>query len=184
MPKAKLTPRAHNFKDLTGQRFGRLVAIEVVGKRANRDSLWKVHCDCGRTKVVPGRCLKRGRSKSCGCRPNPGNYQHGKSGSRTHATWLSMQQRCNNPKAASYGLYGGRGISICERWKSFTAFLEDMGERPPGTSIERINNEFGYFKGNCRWATPAEQAKNRRLPSFRPSYIARDSSGRFTRGTS
>lgn len=80
----------------------------------------------------------------------------------TYGSWASMRQRCMDPSAMSYSYYGGRGITVCERWNSYANFLADMKERPVGTSIDRLDNDLGYFKENCRWATPKEQAANRR----------------------
>lgn len=93
-------------------------------------------------------------------------HSHAKRGerSRTYQTWLNMMERCNNPRHTAYEYYGGRGISVCDRWRSFSLFLEDMGERPDGKTIDRLNNDMGYTPLNCRWATPAEQQLNRRQP--------------------
>lgn len=94
------------------------------------------------------------------------SYKHGhdKTGheSGTHISWRAMKQRCLNPRYGGYGLYGGRGIKVCQRWLTFTSFLEDMGVRPKGKTLDRINPNKGYFKSNCRWASPKVQANNKR----------------------
>ena len=150
---------------MVGKRFSNLVVIERAG--GENGAKWLCQCDCGNTKVISGNVLRQGSTKSCGCvrKQNNQGFKHGhcSSGiSPTYNSWAAMHGRCKYPKTRSYEHYGGRGISVCERWGDFANFLEDMGERPVGTSLDRIDADGNYEPGNCRWATDAEQRANRR----------------------
>lgn len=154
---------------LAGQRFGRLVALRDMGRAPDGHRQWLCRCDCGaETTVRVGhlRSVAVG-TQSCGCLRREANVTHGLTHhGRKHplyGTWARMWQRCRDPRVAEFEHYGGRGISVCERWRDFAAFLADVGEKPsPKHSLDRINNDLGYSPTNVRWATQTEQVRNAR----------------------
>lgn len=161
-PKKRIGP---GFIDMTGNRYGRLVVIGLV-PRNTKAVLWHCRCDCGVNKICDGHDLRRNSIQSCGCYRieaiGLAKRKHGMSLSSLYALWSLMRGRCNNSTLAAYRNYGGRGIKVCERWSEFQNFADDMGDRPAGTSLDRINNNGNYEPDNCRWATQKTQNNNTR----------------------
>lgn len=164
--------------DLTGIRFGRLTPIKFIGINKHNKSIWLCLCDCGKEKSIVSNNFKNGHTKSCGClniekiklRFTTHGHSQNKEKSKIYRTWNNVVQRCYNIKSRYYEDYGGRGITVCDRWlpenNGFINFLEDMGEPPTSKhQIDRIDNDKlinGYCKENCRWVTSKEQARNTR----------------------
>lgn len=169
---------------ISGQRFGRLVAVSDAGRDKHGKRVWKFRCDCGNDHIAVGSSVTRGKTQSCGCakpevaRANgragsakvaASKTRHGRSVGKTtyyipeYGIWKSMRQRCLNPRSKDFPAYGGRGIRVCERWSDFANFISDMGERPTvNHSIDRVDPNGNYEPSNCRWADDFQQAANRR----------------------
>lgn len=167
---------------LAGQRFDRLTVQALSGVHPKRGTLWQCRCECGGERVVDANRLLAGAVRSCGCLNDEVRagrlsayrsehptltikHCHGRRGKKTatYNIWMGMRERCNNPNGHAWKYYGGAGVRVCERWEDFKNFLADMGERPPGLSIDRYPDPYGdYEPGNCRWATAFEQRHNRR----------------------
>ncbi len=158
-------PTHKMFRNLTGQQFGRWTVVSFAGMDLAR-STWNCRCECGVIRVVLAKSLIKSLSRSCGCYKRDvaglALTTHGQTGTSEYNIWTKMRARCNNPTNNQFHNYGGKGITVCERWlNSFAHFFADMGPKPtPTHSIDRIDNKLGYFKDNCRWATPKQQAGN------------------------
>lgn len=176
-----------------GERFERLVVFGDAPADHGKNRCYTCRCDCGAITTVRGTSLTSGATRSCGCLLRDVNgerlrrerlalkhgHAQGDRPTRTWSSWRSMIKRCTDPRHGSWQRYGGRGISVCVRWReSFSNFLADMGERPEGMTLDRIDPDGNYEPGGCRWATPVEQRHNRSTNGRTPS---RGTTGRYER---
>ena len=171
-------PRTPTVKP--GQRYGRMTVASIIAGTVGPYRQCVCRCSCGTVIAVLTNNLLKGNTRSCGClrreTARAKETTHGRTATRAYQSWSGMKDRCTNPKSKAWGRYGGRGITVCRRWlHSFAAFHADLGDPPPGTSLDRIENDKGYWCGkpecpecgplgrtpNCRWATPTTQSRNR-----------------------
>lgn len=171
--------------ELVGMTFNRLAVIEASPIPNQQQRYWLCKCSCGKETVVGTRELTKDRTKSCGCLIAEKaratciarNTSHGESKTQLYILWWAMMSRCYNKNVKAYPRYGGRGITVSEAWHDFAQFKTDMGEKPKGLSLDRLDNNLGYSASNCRWVTYKEQNSNRRDNVF----VTLPGGGRVTR---
>lgn len=170
--------------DLTGKRFGRLVAMGKATKDKQGKTRWMCRCDCGKSTIVRTYCLNREDTQSCGCLSIEKRTKHGMNGTRPHRIWQLMRSRCSLPGASGYKYYGGRGIKVCDSWdNSFLSFWNDMKEEyDDSLTIDRIDNNGNYEKSNCRWVSYQVQVHNSRMRSTNKTGtegVCKEKSGKY-----
>lgn len=172
----------YRIKDMKNKRFNMLVGLEYVETKTG-GAYWLFQCDCGNQKIINGSSVRQGKTTSCGCYAKEvikrTHTKHGMANTRTYHIWENIKDRCLNPKNKGFKNYGARGITIDDSWHDFENFYKDMGEAPDGLMIDRINNNEGYSKENCQWATRSQQNINKRYVNKTTgirniSYLSRD----------
>ncbi len=151
-----------SIRDRTGDTYGFLQVKGFIGRSNSGQALWECLCSCGSKVHIAGNNLSNGHTTSCGCIQRVGKRTHGLSRHPLYVVWSNMMARCYEPSNARYASYGGRGITVCERWHDISLFIHDMHPRPEGTSLERKNNNLSYGRRNCKWGSSFEQANNKR----------------------
>jgi predicted XRE-type DNA-binding protein len=153
---------------LTGQQIGKWSVGESFQHSVHHYRMYKCVCECGTEKDVRHDHLVNGKTSSCGCSV----VKHGMTNSKEYRVWDSMVRRCHSKSHHAFKDYGARGIAVCDKWRKFDGFIEDMGLKPEGMTLERIDNSIGYFKENCKWATMTEQSRNRRTTKLDADKVA------------
>ena len=153
---------------LTGQQIGKWSVGESFQHSVHHYRMYKCVCECGTEKDVRHDHLINGKTSSCGCSV----VKHGMTNSKEYRVWDSMVRRCHSKSHHAFKDYGARGIAVCDKWRKFDGFIEDMGLKPEGMTLERIDNSIGYFKENCKWATMTEQSRNRRTTKLDADKVA------------
>lgn len=154
---------SRTVKNISGQVFNKLTAVSYV-RMSSSGAVWQFRCECGNTVEYRANDVKKGYCVTCGCgrTDRDCDSQLALQYPNSYQTWSGMLNRCNNPQSSDYKNYGLLGVSICDEWLSFSKFVEDMGERPNGLTIDRINTYGNYTKSNCKWSTLSQQASNKR----------------------
>ena len=168
-------------RDLTGQRFERLLVLSFAGTDRHGNRLWLCACLCGKQTTAPGRCLISGQTRSCGCYHRERIRRHGMTKTPVYESYTAAKARCENPSHPNYKSYGARGIRFL--WPDFETFFAEMGHPPEGGTLERIDNDGNYAPGNCRWATWIEQGNNRRSNRMLTAFGSSPTVAQWARGT-